>query len=216
MNGLLEFLKNHTEAGTLAQWFGAIATVAAVLVALFKEVIINWLSQPVLKLHFDNTPNCVTKSFRVNTVEVYFLRIATTNIKAKLAKSCRAYLVSIERFGASGKWESTTYCEILQLGWVGAEANKFSAVDIPRGVSFFFDVLSTYANSDKFQIRTEVTLNRVQSLVAEHGRYRFTVVVTGDGVKEARANFTFDWTGQWDRFNVNGQPPPPQALIAQA
>jgi len=50
-------------------------------------------------------------------------------------------------------------------------------------------------------------LNLYQNLLSTPGQYRFTVIITADGVKEDRLSFTFEWTRQ-DEFKVNADVEP--------
>jgi hypothetical protein len=203
----IRYLTDHPAAGSLAQWVGAIITSLAVIVALFKESIINRLSGPILKLTFEHTGHHISKTVRNDSTPTYYCRVAAVNVRARIAKLCRAYLINIEQL-RYGQWQPTTYCESLPLGWVGYRDRKFDAVDIPRGVQFYIDVLSTHADRKTFQLEIELTLNRYREFLSAPGRYRFTILIVGDHAKSDELSLEFEWTGQWDAFRVNGELPP--------
>jgi hypothetical protein len=128
-----------------------------------------------------------------------WVRVKVENNRSALARSCRAYLVNIERQGPSGKFEPTEYCESMQLAWASQADQSFSAFDLPRGVPHFIDIMSTRPTSPAFQLAIKVIPLRYAKLVLTPGVYRFTVVVSGDGVKPVIIRPAVRWTGIWDQ-----------------
>jgi hypothetical protein len=87
----------------------------------------------------------------------------------------------------------------MQLAWASQADQSFSAFDLPRGVPHFIDIMSTRPISPAFQLAIKVIPLRYAHLVLTPGVYRFTVVVSGDGVKPVTIRPAVRWTGTWDQ-----------------
>ena len=168
--------------------------------ALFAEPLRRWLYAPKLKLTFGASQDFLTRTPEAGgRYESLWVRVKVENRRAVLARSCRAYLVKIERQAPSGEFEVTEYCESMQLAWSSQADQSFSAFDLPRGVPHSVDIISTRPTSTAFQLAIRVTPLRYAQLVETHGVYRFTIVVSGDGVKPVAIRPAVRWTGTWDQ-----------------
>ena len=78
--------------------------VAGFLSAIFAEPIRQWIYRPVLKLEFENNDHFVTKTDEGDppTHRAQYIRVKATNLKARIAKGCRAYLIGFDRRGPTG------------------------------------------------------------------------------------------------------------------
>ncbi len=177
------------------------------LSAVFAEPLRRWLYRPVLRLQFGTTDHFITRTPEDNETsrhESYYLRVRAMNTRAALAKNCRAYLVNVEYLGSSGAWEATTYCESMQLAWAGPGDAPYAALDLPKDVPQFINVLCTREDSPRFtpSIVPGMLLFRYDSFLSSPGTYRFTVIVSGDGVRPASIGLRLKWTGKWDQFEA--------------
>ena len=171
--------------------------------ALFAEPLRRWLYAPKLKLTFSTSQQFLTRTPEASpdtSYESLWVRVKVENRRAALARSCRAYLVKIERQAASGEFEPTEYCESMQLAWASQADQSFSAFDLPRDVPHFIDIISTRPISRAFQLAIKRMPLRYAQLVLTPGVYRFTVVVSGDGVKPVTIRPIVRWTGTWDQI----------------
>jgi hypothetical protein len=172
------------------------------LTALFSEPLRRWLYAPRLALAFGSSQYFLTRTPEVGAAGQYeslWVRVKVVNVRAALAKGCRAYLVNLERRNASGAFEATEYCESLQLAWSSQPEQAFAAFDLPRDVAHFVDIMSTRPTMPAFMLATHVTPLRYAELVKTPGTYRFTVVVSGDGVRPATIRPIVSWNGVWDQ-----------------
>ncbi|KKM70309.1 hypothetical protein LCGC14_1441970 [marine sediment metagenome] len=179
--------------------------VAGALTAVLAEPLRRWIFRPTLTLEFKNTEHFVTRSKErssESTYDSYWVRAKATNSSASLARGCRAFLTDIERLGPSGSWQPTDYCESLQLAWSARDEASFSALDLPHDIPHFIDIVSTRCVTASFLPTLSVKLYRYDALFSTPGTYRFTVLVSGDGVKPATLRIRFEWTGQWDKFTT--------------
>ena len=179
----------------------ALSFLGGFFTALLAEPLRRWIWTPRLKLTFGTSQHFVTRTPEVSPdgqYESMFVRIKVVNSRASLAKSCRAYLVNIERKGTTGQFEPTEYCESLQIAWSSQSDQSFCAFDLPRRVPHFVDVMSTRPTASGFALATKVTPFRYERMLKTPGTYRFTVVVSGDGVKPATIRPTVFWNGVWN------------------
>jgi hypothetical protein len=171
--------------------------VGGFLIALFAEPLRRSLYAPKIKVTFGDSQHFLTRTPEVTPSgyqgESLWVRVKVENTSAALARSCRAYLVNIERQGTSGSFEQTEYCESMQLGWSSQGERSYSAFDLPRKVPHFVDIMSVRQGLAGFQLAIERTPLRYGGLLTTDGTYRFTVVVSGDGVKPVRIRPTVRW-----------------------
>lgn len=174
--------------------------------ALFAEPLRRWIFHARLSLEFKDAEHFITQtpegSIAGSRHQACYIRCKVTNAKSALAKSCRAYLVNVERQGSRGNWEATSYCESMQLAWASRGDGSYTALDIPKDVPHFIDILSVREGSNEFRPAIQVMPFRYESLWSTHGTYRFTVIVSGEDVTPATLGVSLKWTGEWDKFEV--------------
>lgn len=189
----------------LVSTLSSLATfVAGFLTAIFAEPIRQRIYRPVLKLEFENNDHFVTKTDEGDppTHRARYIRVKATNLKARIAKSCRAYLIGFDCRGPAGSWNATEYSDSLQLDWSARPGASQDAMDLSQHVPFFVDVVSTRQTATSFKPALAFTPYRAQHLFSTPGTYRFTILVTGENIKPARLSISFKWTGVWDQFEV--------------
>jgi hypothetical protein len=178
--------------------------VVGVLTAIFAEPIRQRIFRPKLELTFENNDRFVTTTDEGDppTHRARYIRVKATNLKARIAKDCRAYLIAVDRRGPTGSWDTTEFCDCLQLDWSAHPGASQSALDLSQDVPFFVDVVSTREKAISFAPALAFTPYRFQHLFSPPGTYRFTILVTGDNVKPARLSISFKCTGVWDQCEV--------------
>ena len=110
---------------TLAQWVGAVATSAAVIVALFKEEILRRLRRPSLVVRIQPTaPDCVKTPISVTAPgnlhwsgEAYFLRLWVENRGDQRAEKVQVFLSGVLKRRASGSFEPVKGFLPMNLRW---------------------------------------------------------------------------------------------------
>jgi hypothetical protein len=184
----------------------AVGFLGGFFTALFAEPLRRWLYAPKLALTFGTSIDFLTRTPESSGIpgialhDALYVRIKVVNTRSSLAKSCRAYLVNVERKDSSGRFEPTEYCESLQLAWSSQAEQAFGAFDLPRDVPYFVDIFSTRSTNRAFSLATKATPLRYQQMLLTPGVYRFTVVVSGDEVKPAAIRPAVSWTGAWDEI----------------
>jgi hypothetical protein len=186
---------------------GAIGFVSAVLAPIVVEPLKRRFFDPKLKVEFiEGDKGFITDTKEKGVTEAHYVRVKVINTGRQIAKQCRAYLVNVEKWNTStNKFEPTIYCDSLQLAW-SARANTeeaYSPLDMPRDINQFIDIVSTRRPEIDYKIMVYAHLYRYEPLFKEHGKFRYTVVVSGDNVKPASTKVVFEWSGDWHNFTVS-------------
>jgi hypothetical protein len=183
--------------------------VSGFFTAIFAEPLRIWMFAPRLRLEFvhdddDFVTKTKEKTSQGTVHDARYVRVRVTNSRPALAKSCRAYLVKIEhQSNSTDEWEASEYSESLQLAWSGRhDQSRYGALDLPQDIPHFVDVLSVRAVSAEFLPGIESKLFRYEELYRRTGTFRFTVAVSGDGVKPAWIRLWFKWSGVWDQCEI--------------
>jgi hypothetical protein len=185
---------------------GAIGFISAVLAPIMVEPLKHRVFGPKLKVEFiEGDTGFITDTKESGVTDAHYVRVKVRNTGRQIAKQCRAYLVNVEKWNIStGKFEPTIYCDSLQLSW-SARANTKEAYlpqDMPRDISQFIDIVSTRQGESDYKIMIEPRLYRYEPLFREHGKFRYTILVSGDNVKPVSAKVVFEWSGDWHNFAV--------------
>lgn len=200
--------------GTSFAWVSLATYLAGFASAVFAEPVRRWLFRPELELDLDaSAGQYVTRTVESGSQgrfgsEAYYIRFRVHNKKKIVATKCRAYLVNVEREDGD-VFKPTVYCDSIQLAWSARGEGTYDSIDLHNGVFQFVDVVSTRPTLPNFSLSLFVIPN-IYALTILHrtGRYRLTAVVSGENVKPKRIQIVFNWTGQWDGFEVNGCRPP--------
>jgi hypothetical protein len=182
--------------------------------AVFAEPLRKWIYRPKLKLIFDEDPGCKartpeqTQSYGgpmpvQSTHEADYIRVRVINTKPAIAKSCRAYLVAIEKADDSGKFKPTIYGDSIPLPWACQGKEAYGPLDLPRGIVQFIDVVSTRSVSKDFKPEIKPIPFRYIDLFRQHGKFRFTIQVSGENVKPVFVKIVFNWSGIWDKYEAS-------------
>jgi hypothetical protein len=199
-------MNESTSISLLTILLNLLSFIAGFLSAVFAEPIRKWLYRPKLELEFvKESPNYKARTperIGQSTHEAYYIRVKATNTKGKIAKGCRAYLVNIEKDNSTGIFDSTEYCDSIQLAWSCRDNQAYEGIDLPNGIAQFIDVIVTRDFTKAFELQTMVKPFRYKKLYQEQGIFRLTIQVSGEEIKPEFLKLIFHWTGQWDNFKV--------------
>jgi hypothetical protein len=209
---------------------GAVAgSFSAIAVSLTIEYLKRYVFVPRLKLVWEPRGKGFTPIARVPgpfaedkgpEVNARYVRVTVTNKSFTniSAKSCRAYLTEIHRLNVDGSLTETSFAESLRLRWAyeGPDGELHGGIDIPKNVKVFFDVFSsqeacTWAEKGKYhdpQRILEVAARNAREapellrLLDLDSSYRFSIMVTADGVSPKQAKLDVRLGNQWDDIKV--------------
>ena len=188
---------------TMNPWILLLSVIISAIVGLFSGLLgrlfEEWRYRPRLIVEFipeeggfrtEGTWNDGGKE----VTEIY-LRARVRNVGSRVAKQCRPYLVKLEEVLPSG----TTPTKLFESRVLGWPRNDYEPRDIPKGINLFFDVVGVLKDRSgwRFKFREPSPL-----LSGYSGTYRFTVLVTGDGVAPAGRKFDVTYHGDWHNLRA--------------
>lgn len=206
---------------------GAIGFISAVVAPIVLDPLKHLIWGPKLKLQFiENGKEFVTetkenvnvansqqnKSYR-QVRDAHYVRVLAINEGRQIANQCRPYLVNVEKWNEkSNEFKQTIYCDSLQLAWSakGNNEDAYRPLDLPPNINQFIDILSTSSTEAEYDIKLNPKLMRYVDLFKEHGKYRYTIQVSGDNIKPITTKIIFSWNGNWNNFSVSV---PNQAIL---
>jgi hypothetical protein len=157
----------------------------------------EWWDRPKLLVEFDQNETGFRTEGRwtdgdTEVVEIY-IRARVRNVgRGRVAKQCRPYLVNIEEVHTAGTTQ-TTFIDSFVLRWPGLIPD-YEPRDLPTGINQFFDVVGVLRNKPGWRFAFRERFTEHDDLLYYEGTYRFTVLVTGDGVQPAgrKIDVTYD------------------------
>jgi hypothetical protein len=184
-------------------------TAVGVILGIFIREIWEFFRRPALHVSFDEHDEGCKAHTAIGddrSSEGFFIRAKVVNSKRRLAKSCRAFLVDVEQRNARGEFVSLTpkYDDSLSLTWSSQPGTIGQGpIDVPAGVSQYVDIVSTDKRIDGYRVHALIVPFRYGTLLDNKPKVlRFTILVTGDDVKQDKIKVIFDWRGQWNTFEV--------------
>jgi len=109
------------EVGTIAQWVGALGTLAAVLVALCKEEFLRYWRRPELKASITlSPPDCHKTSIRLQdgfSADCYYLRLWVENIGKVRAEIIQVFATRLLRQAADRSFREIGSFLPMNLTW---------------------------------------------------------------------------------------------------
>src|SRR4030067_928179 len=166
------------------------------LTAIFAEPLRQVIFRPNLNLEYYTSDDCITPTPEEDPNgihDAFYIHVKVTNTKRKLAEKCRAYLVRVELQDEKGNFIPTEYCDSIQLAWACKYNQAYEALDLPRGIAQFVDVVSTRSTENNFRPEIRPFPFRYSRLFQTIGIFRFTIQVSGDGIKPKFIQVDFNW-----------------------
>jgi hypothetical protein len=167
----------------------------------------EWLYRPKLVVEFlPNEGGFRTEGKwrdpRGTEFEEIYVRARVRNLRSRVAKQCRPYLVKIEEVHTSGQITPTKYFDNLPLLWPGPKRD-YNPRDLPTGVHQFFDVVGVLKNARGWRFKFGDNFGHDYDELPNYtGTYRFTVMVTGDGVAPGGRKIDVTYHGDWHNLRA--------------
>jgi hypothetical protein len=198
-----------------------VGTIAAVIVALFKDLIIAWSRKPRLEATCKKespwtvrTPIVVQDDQRrvLWTGDCYFVRAIVKNTGKTRAEKVQVYAEKLAKLGADGKFEDIEMFIPLNLKWSNSPSDRSVAIldGISPKMAAFCDVVSLCdpanphqrrppgapASSPIGQLQLEIDPFTGAHLLSQ-GTYRLTLRIAAANVEPTEMVFEFKHTGGW-------------------
>ena len=210
---------------TLAQWLGAVGTILAVIVALFKDLIIAWRRAPILVATCTKetpwtlrTPIMVHGQVPVHGDvtwggDCYFVRIKVENTGRSRAEKVQVSAQRLSKRGADNRFVDLPTILPLNLKWANLGVPILDGIS-PK-MSYFSDVFSLCDPGNPLQRRPAGALptSTVAQLQLEvdpftdthlltPGTYRLALRIAAANVEPVDHTIEFTHTGAWVQDDV--------------
>lgn len=183
---------------------GSIGTLAAVIVALFKEELMRWINSPDLNFTLIGNGLTANNDSQVGTTpDSYECYIRITNQGSNLASGCKAFLQSI-RYNKNNNTERlkpiTNIQKKKQLQWTSSSVDI--PVDIPSEIMLFQilnpNQLGTPQGGNVSQ-KPQIVLNGCQlnKNCSEKGLWEIEYYITMGSGNVSKFMLTINWDGTW-------------------
>jgi len=206
LNSLISNLRNYLPSDLSSIWSFIAGISGGFIVALLAEPLRQRMFRPNLTIEFKRDDRFVTNTVGRDEAgrewRQRYIRVRVQNTR-RLAKNCRAYLTNVEQLNPDGIFESTGYIDSIQVKWSARGEEALNGIDLPKGVNQFVDVIMTQETIPSFIPQTAISLYRYDEIWKRQGTFRFTVLVSGDGVKPKFVKLRFVWRGRWDDFEAD-------------
>jgi len=175
---------------------------------MFAEPARNWLLRAKLRVSFKQEEDCVARTPTGGGSDAVYIRLKVVNERRRMARSCRAFLVKVEKQTRPGVYENTIYADSLQLAWsCQARGEERRPMDLIHGVSQYVDVISTVEINNTFEVHVAPMPLRYRPLFSAHAKtLRLTIQVSGDGVDPQLIRIVFAWKGNWEKADIYEDP----------
>lgn len=133
-------------------------------------------------------------------VRQLYVNIQVKNVKPRIARQCRGYLLKIEEMQGD-KTTKTIFERCMQCIW--EFDNGRDHFDIPRGANPCFNVVRYQDGTEGFSPRIrscggkELSLGPDADRFKKNGKHRFSGMVTADELEPVPFAFDAEWTGTW-------------------
>jgi len=178
----------------------AVAFILGFATAVLAEPFRRWLFRSAIsptfkpKIGFGRQCVCLSTTSHPDVMAKYIrVLVECSSWLGVTAQGCRPFLTRIERLEPEYK---ELHHDPIPLNWayVGHQA-----LDIHRGMKFYFDVVAVKSDDNRLQPQTTVVPETWVPLLSRPGKYRFTVIVSGQNVQPKECKkVTFQWNGQFD------------------
>jgi hypothetical protein len=214
---------------SLAQWFGAIATFAAVLLALFRDLVLGWWRRPELDTTCSKeapwtvkTPMIVWQGKNAGggvwKGNGYYVRIKVENVGKTRADKVQVSASKLTKRGADGNFVEIPTILPLNLKWSNSPPDEVLTIidGISSKMSAFCDVISLCDPANPYQRRpagftpTATTIGQLQLEVEPFtdthlllpGTYRLIIRIAAANVEPIDKELEFTHTGAWTQDDV--------------
>jgi hypothetical protein len=206
-------------ASTLAQWVGALGTILAVIVALSKDRILEWLHKPEFEVTCANKIPWTVKVWttvwpwkrapeprRPWMGDCYFVRVKIVNTGKRRARKVQVSASNLAKRGADSKtFEDMPTLLPLNMKWANSPPDEAVAIldGISSGMSAFCDIVSVCdpgnfnqsrpaPNETVAQLQTEVSISDLGP-----GTYQLTLRIAAANVAPVERIVEFAHSGVW-------------------
>jgi hypothetical protein len=206
---------------SVAQWFGAVGTISAVILALFKDFILASYRKPILQISCSKDPPFTSRTPIISasknsnvvwTGDCYYVRAQVLNRGKTRAEKVQVYASKLAKKGADQRFADMPAFLPLNAKWSNSPPGQPSAIldGISPKMAAFVDLVGLSDPANPYQGRPTgtpagVTVAELQLEVAPlsgsnllpPGTYQLTLRIAAANVAPIEKTFEFSHTGTW-------------------
>ncbi|MBI5622187.1 MAG: hypothetical protein HY924_00265 [Elusimicrobia bacterium] len=197
----------------VATWIGSIATLAAVIIALFLQEIRSFWDKPKLDATIRlQPPDCHKTTLRRldgsdETFPAYYMRIWVSNSGSQMAEKAQVFFAGLTRQQDDGSYRAVETFLPMNLLWAHARCVYMDIapdmgkhcdlghIDIPSAHAGPADRLYGKPQAHLF-LDLEVLANQ-GGFIIPPGKYRLEIKVAANNATPVTRTFEMDLTGSW-------------------
>lgn len=201
---ILKVVSNDSPSNNIFQFVSSLATLLAIVVALFQEKIRKWFNEATIEPTISlSPPDChqidlTSKGAYVG--KAIYTRLRLTHIKGQSGNNIEVIISKVEKKAQSGKWKIDKYFLPMNLQWSHTHQQTMT---IPPN-SFRHCDLGSFRQVNlvnQFLVDTIVQPNavsggRIPNLLPP-GEYRLETLLTGENVKPITSKWLLKFTPSW-------------------
>jgi hypothetical protein len=205
---------------TLAQWFSAFGTIAAVVLVLFKDLLLAWIRRARLVASCTNkSPWTARVPYTVTRIadgailwsgNAFWVRVRVENVGRTRAEKVQVYASSLARQGADGKFENIPSFLPLNMKWANLPSGWQGAIldGISPKMAAFCDAVAIcdpanpqWSKPEGTPPNTTVGQLQLEAFIGQEmlppGTYKVELRIAAANVKPINKILIFKHTGSW-------------------
>jgi hypothetical protein len=201
------------EIGTIAQWAGALATFAAVMVALFKDEFLRYKRKPELRASITlSPPDCHKTIIRGSDVaaDCYYLRLWIENVGKTRAEIIQVFVAKLLRESANRSFREVSAFLPMNLTWsheggifaagisptMGKHCDLGRVIDPQHRKHFGDDLEDVPDDQTILALDLEFKPNTKSHLI-RRGTYQFHLKIAGSNCAVVNKTIELTIAGSW-------------------
>ncbi len=175
---------------------------AGFLTAVFAEPVRRWLFRSVITLSFKPRIGFGRRWISLTTTTTECVMAKYIRVLAKCssrigltANRCKPFLTKIEKHDPVANTYRELHHDPLPLNWAYIGDLQ---LDIHPKMEFYFDVAEVNSAQNLLRPQTTIAPETWAKLLREPGRYKFSVVLSGENIRPVPLTIEFDWKGSFD------------------
>jgi hypothetical protein len=183
----------------VAQLLAAVATVAAIFVALYAKKLASWFESPLLRVSLNNDVGELVLQADNHYTRYHHLRIKNER-HWSMAKTVVVEVVKLERKRHDGRWELKYDGRPFPLPW--QQESLLGKPDIGMGREVLCDIGYIKDDPHGFGIQGNPCPHGLDPWVRADQVVRLTVEAICDTARSKPCIIEISWNGKWDRGNA--------------
>lgn len=175
---------------------------AGFIIAVFAEPARRWLFSSAVTLSFEPKIGfgrrwiCLTNTNTDGVASKYIRVLARCSSRMGVtANRCTPFLTKIEKHDPTNNDYRELHHDPIPLNWAYIGEQQ---LDIHPQTEFYFDVLEVNSKQNLLRPQTTISPETWAQLLQKPGKYKFSVMLSGENIGPVRRSIEFEWKGSFD------------------